>query len=83
MDKNLTIDALMLPDGIAIDGNAGPRFFEFVSGTTNLLDGLATMKFGENEEFCLQGVHTKEEADEQEITYNHCIDGTPMYGGTC
>ena len=40
VDKSLTIDASMLPDAIAIDGNADSRIFEFASGTTNLVDGL-------------------------------------------
>ncbi len=38
--QDLTIDASALAGGIAIDGNATGRLFEFVSGTTSLLASL-------------------------------------------
>jgi len=40
VDRNLTIDASALANGITIDGNDSTRIFEFASGTTNTLTGL-------------------------------------------
>jgi hypothetical protein len=40
VEKNLTIDASVLPGGFSIDGNANSRILEFVSGTTNVIKAL-------------------------------------------
>jgi hypothetical protein len=40
VDKNLSIDASALPNGVTLNGNHTSRIFDFPGGTTNTLRGL-------------------------------------------